>query len=64
MHQRQRREGERERDYLKTFVLDELFNTVNNIQLALIIKVSKISSMNPTLFIYCKLGGLWIIIIT
>ncbi|MFS7915891.1 hypothetical protein Hanom_Chr02g00170691 [Helianthus anomalus] len=41
--------------YLKTFVLNEFFYSVNDIQLTLIIKISKISGMHEALFIYCKL---------
>jgi hypothetical protein len=50
--------------YLKTFVLDELFNSVNNIKLPVSIKISEISCVYPTLLIYGEFGGLWIVVIT
>lgn len=50
--------------YLKTFVLDKLFNSINNKQLPFIIEVTKITRMYPTLCIYSKICGLWIFEVT
>ncbi|KAF5819820.1 hypothetical protein HanXRQr2_Chr02g0081911 [Helianthus annuus] len=47
--------------YLKTFVLNKFFDSVNDIQLTLIIKISKIPGMHEALFIYCKLCCLRIV---
>ena len=50
--------------YLKTFILDKLFNSINNKQFPLLVKISNISSMHPTLFVYSQLCGLWVVEIT
>ncbi|MFS8010837.1 hypothetical protein Hanom_Chr14g01301681 [Helianthus anomalus] len=50
--------------YLKTFVLNEFFDSANNIHLTLIIKISKIPSIHEAFFIYCKLCCLRVVQIT
>lgn len=50
--------------YLKTFALDELFNSVNNIKVPISIEISEISCVYPTLLIYGQFGGLRIVVIT
>ena len=50
--------------HLKTFVLDEFLDPVDNIKLTIFIEVSKVSSMHPSMFINSLLGGFWIVEIT
>ena len=44
--------------HLISFVLDELLETVNNVQVSIIVKVNKVSCVQPTIFINCLRCGL------
>ena len=46
--------------YLETFVLNQLFKSIDNIKLASLIKVSKVTSMQPS-SLDCELSSLHIV---
>ena len=46
--------------YLETFVLNQLFKSIDNIKLASLIKVSKVTSLQPS-SLDCELSSLHIV---
>ena len=57
-----RRKARRNRIYyLKSFILDELFKSIDNIEMFIFIIMSNVSGVKPTITVNCLRGGFWVI---